>query len=207
MMSHLQNHMSQRALGVLSQVDQVRMGTIQSYDPNTYSCKVLLQPEEVLTGWIPLLSPWVGNGWGMFAPPAPGAAVAIMPSEGGFDGAVLLPASFNDVDRPLPVPQGEFWLVHESGASFKLTNLGSLEITDNQGAIITLSGDGTVVSAGEWTHTGNLTVNGHIHSGNIISTGTIAGAAITDTTRSLSADRAIYNSHTHGTSGTPTQQE
>src|SRR5260363_12451 len=35
-----------------------RHGIVTSYDPKTYAVKVQLQPEGVLTGWIPLKSAW-----------------------------------------------------------------------------------------------------------------------------------------------------
>jgi len=128
-MNHLLNSMRQQAAGVVGMIDHPRIGTIQNYDPATYTCKVLLQPEGALTGWLPIQAPWVGNGWGMFCPPGPGVAVAVIPKEGSYDAAFILPGFFNDEEKPLAVAQGEFWLVHQSGASVKLTNNGEVTIT------------------------------------------------------------------------------
>jgi phage baseplate assembly protein V len=169
-------------------MDHVRVGTIVSFDPNTYSCKVMLQPENVLSGWIPILSPWVGKEWGLFAPPGAGVAVAIIPREGELDAAMILPGFFNDEERPLSVEQGEFWLVHESGASFKLTNDGKLAVNDGNGASVTLNGDGTVSSTGTWNHTGDFNATGNV----------------SDSVRSMAADRLTYNTHTHPVSGANT---
>ena len=44
-----------------------RQGTVTAYDPDNYAVKVQLQPTGEETGWIPLSSPWVGNGWGLAA--------------------------------------------------------------------------------------------------------------------------------------------
>jgi phage baseplate assembly protein V len=160
MMGHMLNQMRQQALGVANGIDQLRVGTIQSYNPDTYSCTVLLQPSGVITGWLPILSPWVGNGWGMFCPPGPGVAVSVIPREGMLDAAFILPGFFNDVERPISVPQGEFWLVHASGASFKLTNDGTVDFSDGNGATITLDGAGAVSTAGTWSHDGDMSVSG-----------------------------------------------
>ena len=40
-----------------------RFGLVTSVDPATATARVTLQPENVLSGWLPLLTPWVGNVW------------------------------------------------------------------------------------------------------------------------------------------------
>lgn len=144
-----------------------RHGTISSYDPDNYAVRVELQPDGTLTGWIPLKAIWAGNGWGAFFAPAIGTAVEIdfQEADGGVGSAGL--SFFNDVERPLSVPSGEFWLVHESGASVKLTNDGALALADGAGATIALAG-GLITSTGNWTHSGTFAANGielttHVH--------------------------------------------
>jgi phage baseplate assembly protein gpV len=146
-----------------------RHGIVTSYDPGSYAVKVELQPDGTLTGWIPLKSPWVGNGWGLFCPPSIGDLVEVdfQEADGGVGSAGW--RFYNDQDRPLPCPAGEFWLVHESGTSVKLTNDGTLALDTGQGASILLNA-GNITSAGTWTHTGTLTANGiglttHRHTG------------------------------------------
>ncbi|EJN07781.1 phage baseplate assembly protein V, partial [Herbaspirillum sp. YR522] len=62
--------------------EPARRGIVSGYDPNAYAVKVLLQPDSNETGWIPLEAVWVGNGWGMFAPPSLGDDVEISFREG-----------------------------------------------------------------------------------------------------------------------------
>ena len=50
------------------------------------------------------------------------------------------------------------WLLHKSGAFFKLTNDGKATFSDGHGASIALNGDGTITSAGTWTHNGAMEV-------------------------------------------------
>ena len=42
-----------------------RFGIVSSVDPASATARVTLQPEGVLTGWLPLLTPWTGSGWGL----------------------------------------------------------------------------------------------------------------------------------------------
>ena len=126
MIHGLLNQMRAEALGVMNNRDDIVDGLVKNFDPNTYTCKVLLQPSGILTGWLPIWSPWVGNGWGLFMPPVPDTAVAVIPKNGSMDGAFVLPACFSDVDRPLPVDQGECWFVHQSGSMIQLLNTGAI---------------------------------------------------------------------------------
>jgi len=145
-----------------------RHGTVSSYDPDNYAVKVLIQPEGVVTGWLPLKAVWIGNGWGFFAAPSIGDAVEVEFQEA--DGGVGSVGwrFFNDSERPLSVPTGELWIVHKHGQSIKLTTDGAVTLDDAQGAQIKLKGDGTISSAGNWTHSGTFKANDielttHVH--------------------------------------------
>jgi phage baseplate assembly protein gpV len=162
------NAMKAVASQATSSQAKTRHGTVQSYDPNAYAVKVMFQPDGVLSGWLPLKSAWIGNGWGLFCPPSIGDAVEIDFQEA--DGGVgsLGWRFFNDADRPLPCPAGEFWIVHKAGALLKFHADGSIEMS-TPGTLTT--------SAAQWNHNGPITVtNGdvladgkslktHIHSG------------------------------------------
>jgi phage baseplate assembly protein gpV len=168
-MEGLANQMRRAATEAMQSRATTRHGTISSYDPTNYAVKVELQPEGTVTGWLPLKSPQVGNGWGIFCPPSIGDAVEVDYQEADGGAGSVGWRFFNDEDRPLPVPAGEIWLVHESGASVKLTTDGKLTLDDGVGAMVAL-GDGKITSAGEWTHTGSFTANGiglttHHHKG------------------------------------------
>lgn len=145
-----------------------RHGTITGYDPDNHAVKVSIQPEGTLTGWLPLKALWIGNGWGMFAAPSIGDAVEIdfQEADGGV-GSVGW-RFFNDLERPLSVPAGEFWLVHKHGQSVKLTTDGALILDDGAGAVIKLKGDGNIeLSATRWDHTGDIHVDGDVFAGTV----------------------------------------
>jgi len=198
MMRHLLN--AQRAAA--QQAGQgraaTRHGTVSSYDPGAYAVKVLLQPDNALTGWIPLKSAWVGNGWGLFCPPSIGDAVEVdFQEDDGGAGSVGL-RFFNNADRPLPCPSGEFWLVHGSGSLLKFLNDGSVELT--------APGEITYTAArhrfaGPVRMDDTLNVDGNVTGGqNITAAGDIADAGGGKT---MAGMRGAYNGHRHGDSQTP----
>ena len=89
-MDRLMNAMKLQSAAQQASSAQPRFAIVSSVDPKAMAARVLLQPEQVLTGWLPVLSPWVGDGWGLCAPPAPGDQVLIIPQEGeAASGAVL----------------------------------------------------------------------------------------------------------------------
>jgi phage baseplate assembly protein gpV len=171
MMNQLFNTIRAAAQQAGQSVATTRQGTVTSYDPATYSVRVALQPDNVLTGWLPLKSLWVGSGWGLFCPPSIGDLVEIDYQEGatGYGSAGL--RFYNDEDRPLSCPSGEFWLVHQSGSSLKFHNDGSVEL-ETAGNLketvkgdyhLTVEGDATTVVKGKQTTTAQeIDLNGAI---------------------------------------------
>jgi phage baseplate assembly protein gpV len=107
---------------------QPRFGLVTSVDPTQFTARVQLQPEGVLTGWLPILSAWVGSGWGMVALPSPGDQVLVLAQEGHADQGVIVAGAYSS-SMPAPVaPAGEFWLVHQSGSFIKLRNDGTVQV-------------------------------------------------------------------------------
>jgi phage baseplate assembly protein gpV len=186
------NHMRMQAQAVTQNLAQTRLATISAYDPNNYAVKVLYQPDQSESGWLPILSPWVGNGWGMFSPPTIGQMAKVSFQEGSFEAGMVSLLGFNDVDRPLPAPPGEFWLVHSTGSVIKMNNDGTITIQAS-----TLNLTGNLVMTGDLTVTGSVMVTENITD----NTGSNANG--------MSQMRAIYNAHTHptpdGTSSAPNQ--
>ena len=105
-----------------------RFGLVTSVDPSTATARVTLQPENVLSGWLPLLTPWVGNGWGLVCPPSPGDQVLVIPQEGDAEHGLIIASTWSAQTTPPQAPPGEFWLVHKSGSFLKLQNDGTIQI-------------------------------------------------------------------------------
>jgi hypothetical protein len=193
MSQSITNLMRREATRVAGQKSLSRAAIVTSYDPNHYAAKVLIQPENYETGFLPIATPWVGPGWGMFCPPSPGDVVDVHFQEGSRDAAFVALRFYGNAAPPLSVPSGEFWLVHKSGSYVKLLNDGTVHI----------NAAGKVIgNATEWDLTGNLVV-----TGNITATGDIYDQNQAE--GSMSHIRTVYDSHTHpapgGTTGTPNQ--
>ena len=179
-MTHLLNFIKAGAGGLDGRAGVARFGLVSSFDPVNYAARILLQPENVLTGWLPVLSPWVGAGWGLAAPLVPGAQVLVVAQEGDAEQGVVVGAVWSTVDKPMPAPAGELWLCHQSGSFIKLLNDGTIALQASQVNV-----------------TGNLVVSGDISDQN--------GAHGT-----VAALRQAHDQHTHnvpqgGNTGLPTE--
>lgn len=119
------------ALRALAHVTQAKTGIVTNYDPAHYAARVQLQPEGILTGYLPVTSAWVGNGWGLYAPPNIGDVVEVHFQQGSKEAAFIVNRFYSTKTVPLAVPSGEFWLVHQSGSSLKFTNDGTVTVNAN----------------------------------------------------------------------------
>ena len=105
-----------------------RFGTVVSVDPQRHAAKVVLQPEGVVTGWLPVLSPWVGAGWGMCVPPMQGQQVLVLPQDGEAEHGVIVGGAWSDASATPGAPVGELWIVHQSGSFIKLVADGTVRV-------------------------------------------------------------------------------
>ncbi len=108
---------------------QPRFATITSYNAANATARVLLQPEGTLSGWLPVLSAWSGNGWGMVCPLAAGDQVVVIAQEGEAAHGIIVGRAFSSTSPPPQAPSGECWLVHPSGAAIKLQRDGTVAIS------------------------------------------------------------------------------
>ena len=127
-MDRLLNALKAQAASMDRLLGQPRFGVVTSVDPARYAARVSLQPEGVLTGWLPVLSMWTGASWGAVCLPAPGEQVLIVPQEGDAEHGVIVGASYSDSSRAPAAPVGELWLVHRSGAKLQLCNDGTVRV-------------------------------------------------------------------------------
>lgn len=131
MTNMLSNILKSHASTLDKSIGQVKFGTVASVNPNDATVRVIVQPEGVLSGWLPILSHWVGSGWGMVCPPTPGDQVALIPQEGDIEQGIVVGCLFSSKQLPPPAPSGEFWLVHAGGTSLKICNDGTIRINGN----------------------------------------------------------------------------
>lgn len=207
-MKQLINHMRLQAQLAQGRAAVTRAGIVTSYNPATYAVKVRIQPEDVETGWLPLGSAWVGNGWGLFTPPSAGDMVHVEFIEGDNDSGIVCNRLFSDGDRPLSVPSGELWMVHRSGSVLKFKNDGTVEISAQtelkySAPLHTFHGpvvmDETLSVVSTIEGTGGLAITG-VPAGGTVSA-SIAGD-LTVTGGDIKADDISVKGH-HHPNGTP----
>jgi len=172
----LQDHMRRQAMLARGAYTDPCLGVITSLDSANYCAKVRIEPDGVETGWLPIASVWVGAGWGLFAPIPVGTQVEVIFSESNPEIGIITGAIFDDAHRPLDCPEGEFWLVHQSGTCLRLENSG--RFYGKAVAGFELEGDVNI--------TGNLTVTKDV-------TDNTPGNGVT-----VKALRDTYNAHKHG---------
>jgi phage baseplate assembly protein gpV len=90
-MEHFLHAMQAQAAALDRGQGQARFGVVASTDAARHAVRVRLMPEGVLSGWLPVLTPWAGAGWGIFCAPVPGTQVLVVAQEGW-----LTPVQFND---------------------------------------------------------------------------------------------------------------
>lgn len=191
------NAMTARAVQAGASDTGGRQGIITAYDPNAYAVKVQIQPTGEETGWIPLQTQWAGNGWGLVAGPVIGAVVTLDNDSFNISNSSAGGQTFNDVDRPPPVPSSEFWIIHKTGSLIKLLNTGEILAQDKAGSIISMNGDGT----GTATFSGGLTINANTQiNGWLKVSGDISDQNGAHGT--VASFRTTYNGHTHHENGT-----
>jgi Type VI secretion system/phage-baseplate injector OB domain len=128
MTNRLANAIKSHAAILDRSAGQIKFATVTSVNSGNTTARVLLQPEGILSGWLPFISQWVGNGWGLACPPKPGDQVIVAPQEGDVEQGIIIGRIFSTKQMPPAAPGGEFWLVHESGSFFKLCNDGTIRI-------------------------------------------------------------------------------
>lgn len=179
MYQKLFNVMRMNAAIAMNNMAQLRVGTVSSYDPNTYSVKVLFKPDDTESEWLPILTPMAGNGWGIYAPPQLGDCAIIGFQEGDQESGFVIGFFYNDVDRPKSVNSGEVYLINKSGSFIALKENGDIEINcSTQNITATCQ---------------NFNINGKLNV-----TGDITGnSEVRDEKSTMNDMRDTYNSHIH----------
>ena len=141
-------------------------GIIQSYDPSTQRVKVTIpcladeNGNPTLSPWMPLGSPWAGNGFGMQVAPLGGEEVIVDLIERGRGVTACAYMVFNNTHLP---PQqglsgGEAIIQHSSGSFVRFFADGSVFIHAVKTYAWDVDGYGQSVTSGGG---GNYTVNNY----------------------------------------------
>lgn len=116
---------------------QFQHGEIDTYDPETATVTVVLQPDGLRTGDVQFLTPWAGvpdtstnTGTGMLCGPEKGMQVLVIKLDDEGEHLICFPSTFNETNYPPQVPAGEWWLLKSGDAKtyVKLVSGGKTQI-------------------------------------------------------------------------------
>lgn len=213
----LLNAVKRHVAAAIGQVGQPKVGVVTSVDPSTYTARVTIQPEGVLSGWLPIATAMVGGGWGVVSPPSPGEQVLLLPTEGNTEHAVIVGRIFSQAALPPKTftdqynqgqtsfaQPGEVALVHQSGAFLRLIDgmvviNGNVTVNGTIHATNTITSDEDLVANRNISSTGETEGGGYINATQNIHTNqsVVADQFVSDFHGSLSTLRNHYNSHSH----------
>lgn len=157
-------------------VPQGRFGLVQSVDGARAAARVLIQPEGVLTGWLPIMMASAGSGWGAMTVPGLGDMAFLVPDAGSQD-YVIVGFGHNDQRRPASVPAA-------IGGGAAPAKAGEVVLTHSTGTVLRLADDGSVYIRGAVNIEGDLKVSGEIRD-------------LNGTRGTIDDLRAAYDGHTH----------
>ena len=113
---------------VMAKRAKPRYGLVTAYDPDTYAVKVMLQPEEIETEWIPISAEHIGNGFGMVYGPEINDQVKIGFQEDDPSSPIVVGRVHSDDDKPPKAEAGEMVMRRKDGSQVKMDKNGTVRI-------------------------------------------------------------------------------
>jgi phage baseplate assembly protein gpV len=211
-MHELWNSMKAAASSVDMTFGQNRWGTVTSVRASDqgYDIRVMLQPDNIPSAWIPVTTAYGGGGWGLVARPTIGMQVFLAPDLGDGQHYVALGMAYS-THAPPPKPTNGF----NQSQGTAIAD-GEFAVVSKKGAVLRFCDDGTVyIKAPTVNIDGNLVVQGAItaNTGDITARDKNVVAQtlnviaqkgdVIDRHNSMDTVRSTYNRHVHGNSGGP----
>lgn len=168
-MMEFTNHIKSVVAGMLSQRGTARWGLVTSVDPSGPTARVLLQPEGIETGSLPIKCMAAG-AVSVVCLPLNGDMVLVHPDMGDGEHGIIDGAAHNTVTPPPVMPitgkppqQNEYVINLPGGAYLHFTGgtwyfKGNIVVEGN----MTLSG---TVTAQNFINLDGTEFNGHVHGG------------------------------------------
>lgn len=123
---------------------QPRAGLVTSYDEKAHAVKVKLMPEGKETGWIPVGSMQVGNGFGIAIGPNIDDQFMVGFHEGDINSPFIMARMFSDKDKAPEVKAGEITIMHKSKSALHFDKDGQIKIAHSKGGSLLWDKDGHV---------------------------------------------------------------
>ena len=152
-MDRLLNAMKLHAGGMDLHSAETRLGIVTSYDPTNAAARVMIQPENTLSGWLPVAAVAVG-AVSIVVPPSIGDQVVLEPQEGDAEQWIITGRLFSTAALP---PSSPF-------TSAPIQS-GEMAIFGQGGACLHLLANGTWALMGNLAVTGSITATGNVTAG------------------------------------------
>lgn len=140
-MEDLMNIIRREVHRVVAQWNKTLVGTVSSYDPDQHAAKVLLQPEGIESGWIPIGTQHIGNGFGVMVGLEIGDQVEIGFQQGDQSAPRIIGRFHSEEEKPPRVEAGEVLLKHKSGSTIFFDKSGNVHIKSNGSLYVNGSGE------------------------------------------------------------------
>lgn len=146
-----------------------RYGKATAWDPDTHMVKMMLKPENVESGWVPVHTMSAGSGYGHMTGimtgdgMTTGEQLEMTHQEGEFEAGAVAARAHSTQATPPKLESGEQLFLAPFKQFIKLAKDGSISITDAGGASIVLDGKGNItLKAKTLTHnvSGKHAING-----------------------------------------------
>jgi phage baseplate assembly protein gpV len=136
-----------------------RHGLVTSYDPTNHLAKVTFQPDGQESGWLPIETGHVGNGFGIAIGLTPGDGnasgdqVIVRYQEGDFESGKIVQRVHSDTDKPPMAQSGEIVIQHQKGGKIFCAASGQVTVQDGGGGSLMYDGSGNIAVTGVSTIT------------------------------------------------------
>lgn len=148
--NQLLNQAQMRAARLMTQwAPQSRIGIVSSYDPDEHSVKVMLQPENKESNWIPIGVQHVGNNFGVMFAPEIGDQLEIGFHQNDPSVARVISRFHSDQQRPPRLEAGEMMLKHKSGTTFFIDKDGNVRMESKGNMRIKVDGNMQINTGGD----------------------------------------------------------
>ena len=123
-MSDLADYIHNEIARALASHPGIKAAEVSAYDPKRHAIKAMLHPDEIETGWFPMHTSHVGNGFGVAMGPNLGDQIVVGFIGGNMNSPVHLGRLHSDKEQPPVAQAGEMVIQHGNGALIKITSAG-----------------------------------------------------------------------------------
>lgn len=152
------NAMRGEAERVLRGRASTRIGVVDAVDPARHAVRVRVQPNDLLTGWLPVATLAAGQGWGLHILPGVGQQVVVDFQEGGGEAGIVRGVLFSDRALPPGTAAGAWHLRHPQGGFIRLNPDGTVDVGNAAGTLRQLMTEAAMQVFNTHTHPGPGTV-------------------------------------------------